>query len=69
MDLLTNDRGFMIYGLWVGTVTCIAFGILFGSVAAIFAIINTSITPIESITGVAGLYIWNFIASKYTKVM
>lgn len=38
---------------------------LFGLVASIFAIINTVMTPIEAITGLHGLFLWNGMGGEF----
>lgn len=57
-----KDVDGMIYSMWLGTVICMSFGILFSATAALFAVINTAITPISFLTGISGLYLWNFLS-------
>lgn len=80
-DLLASESGsssttqevptspeFMSYGLWVGTISCLAIGMVFAVVGALFAVINTATTPVEFITGVPGLYIWNSMAALFNLI-
>ncbi|KAK7792200.1 hypothetical protein R5R35_005153 [Gryllus longicercus] len=60
LELLHTDREFLIYGVWVATIGSLCAGVLFAALAAIFAVINTATTPSGSLTGVPGLYLWNF---------
>ena len=60
--MLLQERDFMIYGLWLGTVICLAGAILFSALGAIFAVVNTATNPVESAFGVSGLYVWNSVA-------
>ncbi|KAG7171538.1 Clarin-3-like [Homarus americanus] len=59
---------FMDYGLWVGTVACLGLGMVFAVVGALFAVINTATTPVEAITGVPGLYLWNALAALFNLI-
>jgi hypothetical protein len=43
----------------------VAIAMLFGLVASIFAIINTVMTPIEIITGLHGLFLWNGMGALF----
>ncbi|XP_063868227.1 uncharacterized protein LOC135104624 isoform X1 [Scylla paramamosain] len=54
---------YMDYGLWVGTIACLSAGLLMAVVGALFAIVNTATTPVEAITGIPGLYLWNGLAA------
>lgn len=63
-ELLRNPQ-MMTFGLWLFTVLCVAIAIIFGLVSSIFAIINTVMTPIEVISGIQGLYLWNGMGGKY----
>ncbi|KAA0203533.1 hypothetical protein HAZT_HAZT008266 [Hyalella azteca] len=65
---MSETSGLMNQGLWVGTIACLCVGLLFAIAGAIFAIINTATTPVELITGVPGLYIWNSLAAVFTLV-
>jgi hypothetical protein len=56
----------MPFGLWVFTILCVAISIIFGVVSCIFSIINTVMTPIESISGVNGLYLWNGMGALFS---
>lgn len=56
---MIRNPNLMTFGLWLLTVLCIAISMIFGLVSSVFAIINTVMTPIEVITGVQGLFLWN----------
>lgn len=60
----TRNPNLMAFGLWLFTVLCIAIAMIFGLVSSIFAIINTVMTPIEVITGIQGLFLWNGLGGK-----
>lgn len=62
--MLNSDSHFMSYGLWVTTIGCVCMAILFAVFSAVFALINTATTPVEAITGIPGLYLWNACARK-----
>lgn len=64
MEILQSEREFLIFGLWVATIACLAGALLFAACSAVFAVINTATTPIGAVTGVPGLYLWNTLASK-----
>lgn len=59
-----KNPSLMQFGLWLFTVLSVAIAILFGVVSLIFAIINTVIVPIEVITGLRGLFLWNGFGGK-----
>ncbi|XP_076372091.1 clarin-2-like [Tachypleus tridentatus] len=61
-ELLKNPT-LMVFGLWLFTIICVALSMVFGLVGAIFAVINTVIVPVELITGMVGLYLWNCIGA------
>ncbi|UYV75767.1 hypothetical protein LAZ67_13001274 [Cordylochernes scorpioides] len=58
---MTADPEFLNFGLWLVVVLSVALAMVFSLVAAVFAVINTVMTPVEVITGLAGLYLWNVI--------
>lgn len=60
---VNGKDGLLSQGLWAGTIGCLAGGLLFSAVGAVFAIINTATSPVEAITGIPGLYIWNAVAA------
>lgn len=64
----SGQAEFMDYGLWAGTIACLCLGMLFAVVGALFAVINTATTPVEAITGVPGLYVWNTLAALFNLV-
>ncbi|KAH7639445.1 clarin-2 isoform X2 [Dermatophagoides farinae] len=63
-EMLRNPN-LMSFALWLLTILSVSIAMIFGLVAAIFSIINTVMTPIEAITGVQGLYLWNALASLF----
>lgn len=63
-----DDLEFMDYGLWVGTIACLSAGLLMAVVGALFAVVNTATTPVEAITGVPGLYLWNALAAIFDMI-
>lgn len=65
-DVVPDDL--MDYGLWVGTIVCLSLGLLMAVVGALFAVINTATTPVEAITGVPGLYLWNGLAALFDMI-
>uniref|UniRef100_A0A0C9R5C1 Putative conserved plasma membrane protein n=1 Tax=Amblyomma americanum TaxID=6943 RepID=A0A0C9R5C1_AMBAM len=54
-DELQKNPALMIFGLWLVTVLGISLAVLFGLVSCIFAIVNSVMTPVETITGRTGL--------------
>ncbi|KAL1137646.1 hypothetical protein AAG570_009342 [Ranatra chinensis] len=60
--LLQKEPDFMMYSVWQATKYCMYFALLFSAAAAVFAVVNTAITPVGDITGIPGLYIWNIIS-------
>lgn len=64
----SDDLEFMDYGLWVGTIACLSAGLLMAVVGALFAVVNTATTPVEAITGVPGLYLWNALAAIFDMI-
>lgn len=60
---IPENLEYMDYGLWVGTIACLSAGLLMAVVGALFAIVNTATTPVEAITGIPGLYVWNGLAA------
>uniref|UniRef100_A0A224Z0T3 Uncharacterized protein n=1 Tax=Rhipicephalus zambeziensis TaxID=60191 RepID=A0A224Z0T3_9ACAR len=58
---LQKNPTLMIFGLWLVTVLGISLAVVFGLVSCIFAIVNSVMTPVEAITGRAGLYLWNTV--------
>jgi hypothetical protein len=68
LELVRTDHEFLLYGLWVAVIACLAGALLFAGLSAVFAVINTATTPIGTVTGVPGLYLWNSLASKFTLI-
>lgn len=64
--ILKEDSPMIIYGLWLFTVLSVALSMLFGLVGAIFAVINSVTTPVELITGIPGLYLWNGMGALFS---
>ncbi|KAK7080840.1 hypothetical protein SK128_020131 [Halocaridina rubra] len=63
-----QEPEFMSYGLWAGTIACLVIAMVFAVVGALFAVINTATTPVEAITGVPGLYLWNGMAALFSLI-
>lgn len=61
---MSRNPNLMTFSLWLFTILAVCIAMIFGLVGAIFSIINTVMTPVETITGVQGLYLWNGLASK-----
>ena len=59
-----HNTDLMSFGLWLFTVLSIGIAIFFTIISSIFAIINTVFTPIEVVTGIRGLFLWNGFAGK-----
>ncbi|XP_063228603.1 clarin-2 [Bacillus rossius redtenbacheri] len=62
LELMRTDRELLVHGLWVGTVGCLAASLLFVTLAAVFAVINTATTPAGALAGAPGLFVWNCAA-------
>ena len=56
----------MVYSFWQGTKYCMYFALLFSVAAAVFAVVNTAITPVGDLMGIPGLYLWNIISGEYS---
>ncbi|CAG0923568.1 unnamed protein product [Notodromas monacha] len=61
-SLIVDEGEFMVWGLWIATLTCMAGAILFSSLGAFFAVVNTATNPINALPGTLGLYVWNCAA-------
>jgi len=62
---MSRNPNLMTFSLWFFTILSVSIAMIFGLVGAIFSIINTVMTPVETITGVQGLYLWNGLASLF----
>ena len=62
-----TDHGLFNMALWVCVIVFVALGIVWGLVAAGFALLNAGTRPIETITGPMGLYLWNGLGCKYDR--
>ncbi|CAH1986589.1 unnamed protein product [Acanthoscelides obtectus] len=62
IQLLRSEPEFLIYGFWLGTVVSVCAGLLFSTLSAIFAAVNTATTTSRCLAKVNGLYVWNFFA-------
>ncbi|KAH9389679.1 hypothetical protein TYRP_007226 [Tyrophagus putrescentiae] len=62
---MSRNPNLMTFSLWLFTILAVSIAMIFGLVGAIFSIINTVMTPVEAITGVQGLYLWNGLASLF----
>lgn len=65
---VSGTDGLMSQSLWAGTIACLSLGLLFAVLGAVFAVVNTATTPVEAITGIPGLYIWNGLAALFELV-
>ncbi|KAI2801902.1 hypothetical protein BLOT_009723, partial [Blomia tropicalis] len=63
---MSRNPNLMNFSLWLFTILSVSIAMIFGLVGAIFSIINTVMTPIETITGVQGLYLWNGLANFFS---
>lgn len=63
-ELVHNEREFLLYGAWIATIGCLAVGLLFSTLSAVFAVLNTATNQYLTLTGIPGLYMWNLLASK-----
>lgn len=61
---MSRNPNLMTFSLWLFTILSVSIAMIFSLVGAIFSIINTVMTPAETITGVQGLYLWNGLASE-----
>nr|XP_018902395.1 PREDICTED: uncharacterized protein LOC109033965 [Bemisia tabaci]XP_018902396.1 PREDICTED: uncharacterized protein LOC109033965 [Bemisia tabaci]XP_018902397.1 PREDICTED: uncharacterized protein LOC109033965 [Bemisia tabaci]XP_018902398.1 PREDICTED: uncharacterized protein LOC109033965 [Bemisia tabaci] len=62
VEFMREDPEFLVYNYWLVTVASMALGLVFSIIAAIFSVINTATTPITSLAGIPGLYLWNIIS-------
>lgn len=69
IEMMKMDPDIMVYSLWVLTVIGVLAGLIMAVAAAVFAVINSAITPISALAGVPGLYFWNISASKYMAIL
>jgi len=60
-----KNPNLMPFRLWMFTILCVAIAMIFGLVSSIFAVINTVMTPIEIITGIQGLFLWNGMGALF----
>ncbi|XP_046383119.1 clarin-3 [Ischnura elegans] len=65
MEILKAEPEFLIWGLWVATIACLCLAEIFAIVSAAFAVINTAITPVSTIAGIIGLYVWNTLTVMF----
>ena len=64
IENFNGESDFLNFGLWVTTVTCVSGAILFAVIGALMAIVNTTLTPVETIAGRTGLFFWNSLSSN-----
>lgn len=64
IEMMKMDPDMMVYSLWVMTVIGVLAGLTMAVAAAVFAVINSAITPISALAGIPGLYFWNISASE-----
>lgn len=62
--MMKMDPDIMVYSLWALTVIGVFAGLIMAVASAVFAVINSAITPISALAGIPGLYFWNISASK-----
>lgn len=62
IEMMKMDPDIMIYSLWALTVIGVLAGLIMAVAAAVFAVINSAITPISALAGIPGLYFWNISA-------
>ncbi|KAL5017377.1 hypothetical protein ScPMuIL_006966 [Solemya velum] len=60
------DFGMFSAGLWVSTIVMTSLAIAMGLVAMGFSMFNIFGKPIETLTGVPGLYLWNCLAGLFS---
>lgn len=60
-----KDENFIDFKLWVATIVTLSLAILFGVIGGGFSILNVVSNPIEWITGIGGLYVWNTVAGVF----
>ncbi|KAJ9577444.1 hypothetical protein L9F63_005945 [Diploptera punctata] len=60
---------FIDAGMWVSSVLFLSLGLLGSVLAAVFAVVNSTVSPIEPILSVPGLYIWNGASALCTLVV
>jgi len=69
IEMMKTDSDIMVYSLWVLTVIGVLAGLIMAVTSAVFAVINSAITPISALAGIPGLYFWNISASKYIRLI
>ena len=52
--ILYLERQFLVYELYIATISCVVAGIFFGIISAMLAIVNTGSNPVEAICHVPG---------------
>eukprot|EP00102_Acyrthosiphon_pisum_P003589 XP_001946239.1 PREDICTED: clarin-3 [Acyrthosiphon pisum] len=62
IEMMKTDPDIMVYSLWALTVIGVLAGLIMAVAAAVFAVINSAITPISALAGIPGLYFWNISA-------
>lgn len=56
----------MQHGLWISTLAFVSIALTFSAIGAIFSVVNSVMSPVEFITGIRGLYVWNGCASGFS---
>lgn len=64
IEHLNGEPDFIHFGLWVTTVACVCVAIVFALIGALMAIVNTTLTPVETLAGRTGLFVWNSFSGK-----
>lgn len=62
IEQIRKEPELLHLGLWVSTLSCVCGTIVFAFIGALMAVVNTATSPIESMTGRVGLFVWNTLA-------
>ncbi|KAK6622088.1 hypothetical protein RUM44_001895 [Polyplax serrata] len=63
--LVRSEPEFLMYWAWIGTIGCLLVGLLFSTLCAVFAVLNTATNQYLALLGIPGLYIWNLLAASF----
>ena len=55
---------FINAGIWVSCVLFLSLALLGAVLAAVFAVVNTAMSPVEPVLSIPGLYIWNGVGGN-----
>lgn len=64
IEQIRKEPELLHLGLWVSTLSCVCGTIVFAFIGALMAVVNTATSPIESMTGRVGLFVWNTLARE-----